>query len=201
VESDPSNGWEAVAADFIAHAGRSEIGVATIRSWAQTLPRGAAVLDVGCGPGGPRADVLFEHGLRVFGVDASATLAAAFQRRYPAAAVACEPVETSTLFDRRFDAVIAWGLVFLLPAALQQAVIARVGEAMLPGGRLLFTAPARPCTWDDLSTGRASRSLGADAYRAELAGAGLTVIAERDDEGENHYFDAVKQLASRGRLR
>jgi cyclopropane fatty-acyl-phospholipid synthase-like methyltransferase len=192
-ESDPSNGWEAVAAAFIEHAAQSSIGVATIRSWAQSLPRGATVLDFGCGPGGPRSGALFDAGLRVYGVDASPTLAAAYQRRFPDALVACEPAETSRLFDRSFDGVIAWGLLFLLPEARQKLVIARVGRAMLPGGRFLFTAPSQLCTWEDMSTGRASWSLGADAYKAELASAGLTVVAEYRDEGENHYFDAVKQ--------
>jgi cyclopropane fatty-acyl-phospholipid synthase-like methyltransferase len=191
-EADPSNGWEAIAGDFIEHTERSDIGVATIRSWTRTLPRGAAVLDIGCGPGGPRAAVLFESGFHVYGIDASATLAAAFQRRFADAVVACEPVETSRLFDRTFDGVLAWGLLFLLPAELQKSVIARVSEAMLPGARFLFTAPSQPCTWNDLSTGRASWSLGAGAYRAELASAGLTVTAEHTDEGENHYFDTVK---------
>jgi SAM-dependent methyltransferase len=192
-EIDPSNGWEAVAAPFIEHVEQSCIGVATIRSWAQSLPRGATVLDLGCGPGGLRSRALFDAGLRVYGVDASPTLAAAFQRRFPDALVACEPAETSRMFDRSFDGVIAWGLVFLLPAAVQKTVIARVGRAMLPGGRFLFTAPVQQCTWDDVSTGRASWSLGADAYQVELASAGLAVIAEYRDDGENHYFDAVKQ--------
>jgi SAM-dependent methyltransferase len=192
-EIDPSNGWEAIAEWFIEHAAQSHIGVATVGAWARSLARGATVLDVGCGPGGPRADVLFDAGLRVYGIDASATLAAAFQRRFPDAFVACEPVETSRLFDRSFDGVIAWGLLFLLPAVLQRSVIARVSRVMRPGARFLFTAPARPCTWDDASTGRASWSLGSDAYKAELASTGLTVIAEHTDEGENHYFDAVKQ--------
>jgi cyclopropane fatty-acyl-phospholipid synthase-like methyltransferase len=192
-EIDPSNGWEAVAATFIEHAERSRVGVATISAWARSLPRGATVLDFGCGPGGPRSSALFDAGLRVYGVDASPTLAAAFQRRFPDAQVACEPAETSRMFDRSFDGVIAWGLLFLLPAALQKTVIARVGRAMLPGARFLFTAPTQVCTWDDASTGRPSWSLGADAYQAELASVGLTVIAEYRDEGENHYFDAAKQ--------
>jgi hypothetical protein len=67
-----------------------------------------------------------------------------------------------------------------------------VASALGPGGRFLFTAPPQVCTWDDLTTGRPSRSLGASAYRAELARAGLTVVGEEDDEGENHYYEAVK---------
>ena len=39
-------------------------------------------------------------------------------------------------------------------------------------------------------TGRDSRSPGAEEYRRQLREAGLSVIAECEDEGGNHYFDA-----------
>jgi hypothetical protein len=52
--------------------------------------------------------------------------------------------------------------------------------------------PAQACTWNDLTTGRPSRSLGAAAYRAILAEAGLVLLAEYDDEGDNHYYDAAR---------
>ena len=40
-----------------------------------------------------------------------------------------------------------------------------------------------------------SRSLGAVQYRRELVSAGLSLLGEYEDEGENHYFDALKQEA------
>lgn len=192
-EIDPSNGWEAVAEAFIQDAQRSRVGVATIRSWSRSLREGGAILDLGCGPGGPRSEVLVNNGFAVYGVDASPSLAEAFRIRFPAAQVACERVEESRFFGRTFDAAVAWGLMFLLPVESQRNVIHRVARVLKPGGRFLFTAPAHACTWADLSTGRPSRSLGAGIYKAELAKAGLTLIGEYDDEGENHYFDAVKR--------
>jgi len=42
-------------------------------------------------------------------------------------------------------------------------------------------------------TGEPSRSLGAEAYRESLSAVGLFVTREFEDEGENHYYDAVKQ--------
>ena len=71
-------------------------------------------------------------------------------------------------------------------------MIQRVARALVPGGRFLFTAPVQTCTWDDLSTGRLSESLGFAAYINELSKAGLTLLAEYVDEGDNHYYDAVK---------
>ena len=67
-----------------------------------------------------------------------------------------------------------------------------MARALEPGGRLLFTAPHQVCTWADLTTGRESRSLGIDAYRDVLARAGLELVATHQDEGENHYYDAVR---------
>jgi hypothetical protein len=62
----------------------------------------------------------------------------------------------------------------------------------VPGGRLLFTSCAEPVVWNDAMTGLESRSLGAVEYRSQLTAVGLSVIREYEDEGENHYFDALK---------
>ncbi len=190
--SDPSNGWEAVAQTFIEERHLSTVGVAKVQAWVRSLPEGASILDLGCGPGGPRAEVLINRGFAVYGVDASPSLAEAFRGHFPSARVACETVEESSFFGRTFDGVIAWGLMFLLSAEAQRNLIRRVSKALNSGGRFLFTAPAQICTWADLSTGRTSLSLGADAYRAVLLDAGLTLVGEYVDEGENHYFEATK---------
>lgn len=185
---DPSRGWDAIAHRFI--AARSDLGADIVRQWAGRLPPGAAVLDIGCGSGAPIADALVAAGFRVFGVDASPTLVAEFRRRLPSAEVVCEPAETGRLFDRRFDGAVAIGLLFLLPAEAQRAVIARVAGALQPGGRFLFTAPRQACDWTDSLTGQPSRSLGEDEYRRVLDQAGLRLTGSQTDAGGNHYFDA-----------
>ena len=191
-EEDPSNGYEAFAAEFISCRGESSIGVATVRRWALALQPGATILDLGCGHGVPLAAALIDDGFIVYGVDASPTLTGAFRSGFPHAQVACEAVERSGFFTRTFDAVLAIGLIFLLEADTQRDLIRRVAEALAPGGRFLFTSPREVCTWTDVLTGRASLSLGADAYKAILASAGLTLLDEYLDEGDNHYFDARK---------
>ena len=164
-----------------------------MRKWARKLPPGGSVVDLGCGPGFPITAVLFEEGLRVFGVDAAPSLVAAFQRNLPGAPVICEAVQESRLFDRTFDGVLAWGLMFLLTAEDQQRLIQRFAEILAPSGRLLFTATAKPGVWNDAMTGLESLSLGAEQYRKRLGAVGISVAAEYEDEGENHYFDAVKE--------
>jgi len=189
---DPSNGWEAVALSVSDHLSESTIGVRTIQEWTRAFPAGAAILDLGCGPGTPRSKVLNDGIFAVSAVDAAPTMASAYQRRFPKARVACEPVEESSCFDQMFDGVLAWGLMFLLPAETQRSLIHRVGKVVNAGGRFLFTAPTQECTWADLSTELTSLSLGRSAYISILAEAGFKLIAEYTDEGENHYYDAVK---------
>lgn len=120
-------------------------------------------------------------------------MVAAFRARFPKSPVVCEPVETSHLFGRRFDGAVAWGLPFLLPADAQVSLIHRMGSALNPGGRFLFTAPWQECKWADLLTGRESISLGTKAYVTALTDAGFTLVGEHEDEGENHYFDAARR--------
>jgi SAM-dependent methyltransferase len=194
--SDPSNGWEAVAPAFIWEGRQSRVGVAVVTDWVNQLPLGSALLDLGCGPGVPRSEPLHARGV-VYAIDASPSLARSYQERFPAAHVACEPAETSALFRRQFDGVLAWGLLFLLPSAVQQEAIRRVAGALKPGGRFLFTAPWQVGTWADNSTGRESVSLGGAAYRALLDDTGLTLLHEHEDEGENHYYDTIKSAIAK----
>lgn len=195
---DRSSGYEAVSQEFLERRGDCStrsiaIGVKEVRKWAKTLPRGNSVIDLGCGPGFPITVVLVEEGLQVFGVDAAPSFVAAFQRNLPGIPILCESVLESTLFDRTFDAALSIGVMFLLKAEEQHRLIQRFAEILTPGGRLLFTATARPAVWNDAMTGLESISLGAEEYRRLLGAAGFSVADEYEDVGESHYFDGFKR--------
>jgi 2-polyprenyl-3-methyl-5-hydroxy-6-metoxy-1,4-benzoquinol methylase len=191
-DHDPSNGYEAVAAEFMVRREQFDIGVATVRTWARSLKPGASILDLGCGHGAPISAALMADGFEIYGVDSSPTLTARFHSRFPRAHVACEAVEESNFFGRRFDGVIAVGLMFLLSANAQKKLIQRVAQRLDPNGRFLFSAPAEACTWNDMLTGHQSLSLGARVYADILGDAGLTLLGDSLDEGDNHYFDSCK---------
>ena len=191
MNEDLSNGYEAVAEDFIRV--RSQMtGLATVQNWMAHLPKGGTVLDVGAGPGEPLTVALIDGGFNVCAIDASPKMVAAFSHRFPDIEIACEAAEQSHFFGRKFDGILAVGIVFLLPADHQLDLIKRMAEALKPGGSLLFTAPWQIGEWDDVLTGRRSVSLGAEAYREGLIGAGLEVTGEYTDEGNSYYFDARK---------
>jgi SAM-dependent methyltransferase len=194
---DRSNGYEAVSEEFLARRGSgirsAGIGVKEVREWARTLPRGSSVIDLGCGPGFPITAVLVDEGLQVFGVDAAPSFVAAFQRNLPGTPIVCEAVQESRFFDRTFDAVLSWGLMFLLKSEDQHRLIQKFAEILAPGGRLLFTSTAKPVVWNDGMTGLESVSLGSEQYGKLLGAVGISVAEEYEDEGENHYFDAFKR--------
>lgn len=185
---DPSNGYEAAAAEFMTVRSGSHVGVAAVREWAKALPSGAAVLDLGCGHGVPISQGLVDEGISLFAIDASPSMIAAFRCRFPNVPAECDAVEDSNFFARTFDGVVAWGLMFLLEPEVQASLVHQVAAALKPGGHFLFTSPQQGCEWADTITGHKSASLGREGYLAALRAAGLILAREADDEGDNHYY-------------
>lgn len=193
MSEDASNGYEAVAEEFMAV--RSTSGRAVVQKWAASLPRACSVVDIGAGYGEPLTSILIDEGLAVSAIDASPKMVTALRRRFPGMEVACEPAERSRFFNRTFDAALAIGLIFLLPEDSQHELIRRISGALKPGGRLLLSAPRQVGTWNDILTGRPSWSLGAEEYGRVLAHSGFRLIDEHDehvDQGGTHYYEAQR---------
>ena len=194
---DGSNGYEAVASIYIAGRGTrarrgDAVGAEVVKAWAATFPRGATVLDLGSGPGEPGTRILQEAGLTTYAVDASSTMVAAFRERFPGVPIERNTAEASEFFNRTFNGVLAWGLLFLLDPAAQALVIEKVARALEPRGRFLFTATREPSEWLDGMTDRRSYSLGEHTYERLLRDAGLKWVASAEDEGGNHYYFVEK---------
>ncbi|WP_435258211.1 class I SAM-dependent DNA methyltransferase [Thioclava sp. FR2] len=102
------------------------------------LPRGAAVLDLGCGSGQPIAAFLAEQGFLVTGVDFSARMLALAAARLPAQRFVRQDMRMLSL-GQRFQAVVAWDSFFHLWASEQLVLIPRIAEHLCAGGLFLFT--------------------------------------------------------------
>jgi ubiquinone/menaquinone biosynthesis C-methylase UbiE len=144
-----SNGYEGIASMYVAGRGtrppsrrcdrrRHRPGVGT------SLSPGATVLDLGSGPGEPGTRILQEAGLATYAVDASSAMVAAFRERFPGVPIEQNTVEASEFFDRSFDGVLAWRLLFLFTPVAQALLIEKVAGVRNPGGRFLFTALKSP---------------------------------------------------------
>ena len=188
--ADGSNGYEEHAEIFM-RARNSSIGPDVMRDWAGQFATGAEILELGCGHG-VISEVLIQAGLTLFAVDASPTLLAAFRKRFPHVRTENASAQDADFFSRAFDGIVAWGLMFLLEKSVQERLIARVGGALNPGGKFVFTAPYDSVEWVDGITGKFSWGLGADTYKQLLNEAGLKVLPGQIDAGDNYYFYAVR---------
>ena len=191
---DKSNGYEHHAETFIRcrSKGINGVGAPSVRHWARSLPPNATVLDIGCGIGLPISRALVDEGLSVYGIDASLSMVQGFRQNFPNSPVACEAAEDSSFFDRQFDAIIAWGVLFLLSVETQEIVMRKMANVLSTGGKLLFTAPSQKMKWEDAITAIESISLGAERYKELMVASGLSLIEEFEDEGDNHYYHAEK---------
>lgn len=193
---DESNGYEGIAQVYIQSRGRAVngIGASTARAWARTFRKDSVVLDLGCGTGIPVTKILLEEGLKAYALDASPKMVEAFRQNFPDVPVACESIERSSFFHRTFDGIIAVGLMFLLPAETQRALISKMAAGLNAGGKLLFTAPVDIHEWKDAMTEQLSRSLGGEQYRMLITATGLSLGEEYRDEGGNHYFSGIRPV-------
>ena len=188
---DSASAYEARAHEFLRGRDQSPIGAQVVDRWSRTLGQGSAVIELGCGGGYPVTRVLHAAGLKLWAIDSSSTLVAAFRRRFPAIPVQCEKVQESDFFGRTYDAAIAIGLLFLLPEADQRSLIANVSRILVPGGRFLFTAPIETGNWIDMNTGMQCQSLGQAGYEECLSAAAFRVASTFKDRGENNYYEVA----------
>lgn len=185
---DSALAYEKNAHDFLHQRDQSLVGVKVIREWAKKLPTGSNIIEIACGGGIPVSKVLVDTGLLVWAMDSSKTLISEFQSRFPKVPTKCERVQDSSFFNKKFDAVIAIGLIFLLPEDDQSSFIKQVANIMKPKGNFLFTAPIEMGTWKDANTDIECLSLGHSKYEELLEASGLVITDTFYDEGKNNYY-------------
>ncbi|QNA84653.1 class I SAM-dependent methyltransferase [Sphingomonas sp. So64.6b] len=128
------------------------------------LPRGGAILDLGCGGGEPIARYLIDHGFRLTGVDSDVVAIDLARTRFPRDTWIHADMRIAAI-DGQFDGIIAWDSLTGLSRADQAMMADRVGIWLKPGGRLLFNAR------DD------DGDLGPIEYSAAIARRGLIEMA------------------------
>lgn len=143
-------------------------------------PRNAGrprILDLGCGAGRPIATYLVERGLRVTGVDATATMTSLFAALVPDAE-AIEADMRGLALGRTFDGILAWDSFFHLSAEDQRAMFATFAAHAAPRATLMFTSgqDAGEAIGEVAGQPIYHASLSPDEYRSLLDDAGFEVI-------------------------
>jgi len=147
------------------------------------LPRGGAILDLGCGGGEPIARYLIDRGFAVMGVDASATMIDLARTRFPRQRWLHADMRKLAIEDR-FDGALAWSSLFHLEHDEQERMIGNIAAWLKPGGRLLFNSGPRRGTATGNYCGDPvfHASLDPAEYRAAFAKAGLVEVAHAAED-------------------
>lgn len=168
---------------------------------ARTLPQGARVADLGCGPGWYAA-VLEKHGLRPVALDVSAGMLAAARREAPDRDAVRADLGSLPFSRHALDAAVAYNSYQHLPIARLPIALAHLHAALRVGAPVDFTLGelstrdptpeqrrrgAVELRWhEDEFPGRLFSFYGAQRVRRLLTGAGFTDI--RIDRGRDRAF-------------
>jgi SAM-dependent methyltransferase len=148
-----------------------------IDRFADLLPAGGAVLDLGCGSGEPIGRHLAGSGFAVTGVDGSPPLIELCRTRMPAQTWLVGDMRDVAL-DRRFDGLIAWHSFFHLTREDQRRMFDVFAAHAATAAALMFTSGPQ----DGEALGRFEgeslyhASLAPEEYRALLAARGFEVV-------------------------
>lgn len=149
-----------------------------IERFLDLLPRGASVLDLGCGGGSPVALHMATKGFRVSGVDSSPTLISLCRSRMPDQEWIDGDMRSLAL-GRRFGGILAWDSFFHLRHEDQRAMFRIFAAHAAPAALLIFNAGFGH--GEAMGSYRGDplyhASLDASEYEALLAGAGFELIA------------------------
>jgi SAM-dependent methyltransferase len=157
------------------------------KSWLELaialLPKGAKVLDLGCGMGEPMMPYFIEQGYEVTGIDGSVKLIELARNRFPNAEFIVGDMRKIRL-DQKFDLIIAWHSLFHLPQSDQRLMFQSFADHCNDNGVLLFTTgPSAGEIWSD--NGGESlyhASLSPADYKKLLASYGFELINHKIED-------------------
>jgi len=147
------------------------------------VPAGSSILDIGCGSGEPIAGFFIDEGYGVVGVDASPSMIALCEQRYPQDTWNVADMRTLAL-DKTFAGILAWDSFFHLTGEEQRGMFPVFRAHAAPGTALMFTSGPKDGVAMGVFEGEPlyHASLAPQEYRALLDESGFDVVANVFDD-------------------
>lgn len=162
--------YNSQAQAFDAARGRGLFEAGWLARFADLLPSGAHVLDLGCGAGEPIAAWLMDQGYRVTGTDFAAGLLGIARARWPEGDWRLADMRDFDL-PEKFDGIIGWNSFFHLTPDEQRLCLPKLARALRPAGALMLTVGT--------SEGVVTGTVGTEkVYHASLSPAEYTRLLE-----------------------
>ena len=136
------------------------------------------MLDLGCGTGDPVARYLMGLALKVIGIDSAEEMIRIARSRLPEACWITGDMRELDL-GQRFHAIVGWDSFFHLTPHEQRALLPRLADHLLSGGRLLLTVGPEAGEPVGSVAGQPvyHASLSPDEYRERLSACGMSILA------------------------
>jgi len=130
-------GYNEIASKYLAERSRKSQDVGLLKELVHRLPKGARVLDAGCGPGVPVTRYLARF-FQVTGVDISEQQIKLARVLVPKAKFICEDLETLSFPDENFDAMCSYYAIFHVPRSKHKKILKNFHRMLKPRGLALL---------------------------------------------------------------
>jgi len=116
----------------------------------ELLPKGAKILDLGCGPGIPYDKYLVERGFRITGVDISQKHVDMARKNVPNAKFIKGDMSRIKFDQKSFNAVISLYSIFHIPKEEHKNLFLKIHKMLKDDGLMLVTLGTEPSKKEDI---------------------------------------------------
>ncbi|TFH36170.1 MAG: class I SAM-dependent methyltransferase [Anaerolineales bacterium] len=136
-KSTVKDGYNSIAAKYLPTRSEDSEDVQLLQELVERLPKGAKVLDAGCGAGIPVARYLIQF-FDVTGVDFSNEQIRMARQLVPEAHFLCQDITQLTLVNNSFDAICSYYAIIHVPRREHQALLHDFHRMLKPSGLVLL---------------------------------------------------------------
>jgi ubiquinone/menaquinone biosynthesis C-methylase UbiE len=189
-------GYNAIATEYLATRTEDSEDVQLLQELVQRLPRGAKVLDAGCGAGVPVTKFLSRF-FEVTGVDFAEAQIQLARQLVPQAQFVCQDMTELAFPDQSFDAICSYYAIIHIPRQEHHRLFLNLHRLLRPSGLALLCLGASDLA-DDIDENYLGARMYWSHYDADtniemLHGCGFNVIgskivADSTDPGSAHLF-------------
>ena len=151
-------GYNSIAANYLATRSANSEDVRLLDELIQRLPRGARVLDAGCGAGVPVTRILSQY-FQVVGADFADAQIQLARKLVPKAQFICEDITKLNFPEATFDAICSYYAIIHIPRKEHKRLLSHFYWLLKPSGLALLCLGA-----EDLENDIVEDYLGARMY-------------------------------------